>query len=77
MNIQSEKLNLIEWISKLNDLSIIERLKQIREDYSKSGGWWESLEKEELASIERGLQDFEEGRVHSHETARKIYEKYL
>jgi predicted transcriptional regulator len=32
---------------------------------------------EELESLNRGLRDFEEGKIHSHETARKIYEKYL
>lgn len=28
-------------------------------------------------SVERGLRDFVEGRVYTHETARQIYEKYL
>ena len=77
MNIQAEKLDLIEWISKLNDTSIIDRLRQIKEDYSKSKDWYDTLKKEEVESINRGLKDFEEGRIHSHETARKIYEKYL
>ncbi len=77
MNIQTEKLNLIEWISILNDISIIDKLRVIKEDYSKSKDWWDTLKKEELESINRGLKDFEEGRTHSHETARKTYEKYL
>ncbi len=77
MNIQTEKLDLIEWISKLNDTSIIEKLSQIKADYSKSKDWWDTLKKEELESIKRGLKDIEEGRVHSHEVAHKIYEKYL
>jgi len=77
MNIQVEKLNLIEWISRLNDNNIIERLREIKEEYSKSKDWSDSLKKEELESINRGLKDFEEGRIHSHETARGIYGKYL
>lgn len=32
---------------------------------------------DELESINRGLRDFEEGKIHSNETARKLYEKYL
>ncbi len=36
-----------------------------------------SLTNEEIDSIDRGLNDFKEGRTHSHETARKLYEKYL
>lgn len=35
------------------------------------------LAKDELDSINKGLKDFEEGKIHSHETARKLYEKYL
>ncbi len=32
---------------------------------------------DELESINRGLRNFKEGKVHSDETARKLYEKYL
>lgn len=77
MNILTEKLSLIEWISRLNDTSIIEKLREIKDDYSKSRDWWDTLKKEELESINRGLKDFEEGRIHSHETAHKVYEKFL
>ena len=77
MNIQTEKLDLIEWISKLNDNLIIDKLRQIKEDYSKSKDWWDAINQEEIESINRGLKDFEEGKTHSHDTARKIYEKYL
>jgi hypothetical protein len=77
MNIQTQKLDLIGWISKLNDTSIIDRLRQIKDDYSKSEDWWDSLNKEELESIKRGLKDFEEGKTHSNETVRQVYEKYL
>jgi predicted transcriptional regulator len=77
MDIQHEKLSLIEWISRLSDSSIIEKLREIQNNYSKTEDWWHSLKKEELESINRGLKDIEEGRVHSHETVRKVYEKYL
>lgn len=77
MNIQTEKLDLIEWISKLKDTSIINKLKKIKDDYTMSEDWWDKLEKEEIESINRGLQDFEEGRTHSQDFARKLYERYL
>lgn len=35
------------------------------------------LLQEQLESINRGLNDFKEGRIHSHESVRKLYEKYL
>jgi hypothetical protein len=33
--------------------------------------------KDEMESINRGLKDFEDGRIHSNETVRKLYAKYL
>jgi predicted transcriptional regulator len=77
MNIQAEKLGLIEWIAKINDSSIIKKLQRIHDEYSKTSDWWDEISIEERESIKRGLKDIEEGRVHSHETAKSIYEKYL
>jgi hypothetical protein len=75
MNIQTEKLGLIEWLSKLNDATIIERLWKIKDEHTVSENWWETIKEEELESINRGLKDFEDGNIHSHETARKVYGK--
>jgi len=77
MDIQTEKLDLIEWISKINDYSVIEKLRSIKENYAKSKDWYADLDEEELASIDRGLKDIEEGRLNDHDAAQKIYEKYL
>ena len=77
MDIQAEKLSLIEWISRVNDQSIIAKLKKLQADYIGSDDWWDELNQEEKESIERGLKDIEEGRVHSHETVQEIYGKYL
>jgi len=77
MDIQTEKLDLIEWISKLNDSSVIKKLRSIKENYSKSKDWYDDLDEEERASIDRGLKDIDEGRLNGHDAAQKIYEKYL
>ncbi|MGC9330460.1 MAG: hypothetical protein ACP5DZ_01125 [Bacteroidales bacterium] len=74
---QTKKLDLIEWISKLNDASVIEKLQSIKVKYNKSKDWYAELNEEELASINRGLKDIEAGRLNSHESAKKIYGKYL
>jgi len=77
MNIHIEKLGLIEWITGLNDLAIIEKLKKIQIENALSSDWWDKLTIHEKESIERGMKDIEEGRVIPHETVRKKYEKYL
>jgi predicted RNase H-like HicB family nuclease len=39
--------------------------------------WWDGLSNSEIESIKQGLKDFEEGNIHSHEEALKVYGKYL
>jgi len=76
MNIQNEKLKLIEWITSLQDDSIIERIKLIKMQYSPKD-WWDEISDEEKAAIEEGLKDIREGRVVPHEEVKKRYEKWL
>ena len=42
-----------------------------------SKDWRKKITPEEIKSIREGLKDLEEGRIHSHETAQKLYKKYL
>jgi hypothetical protein len=77
MNIQAEKLSLIEWIARLNDSAVIEKIVHIKNDYIKTTDWWDEISPEEQASIERGLQDIAEEKTHPHNDVKKLYEKYL
>lgn len=77
MSIQTEKLDLIEWISRLNDSSVIGKLRSIKENYTKSKDWHADLKNQELVSINRGLKDIEEGRMNPHASAKQIYGKHL
>jgi len=76
MDIHIEKSGLIKWIQGLNDIAIIEKLKKIQAENSVPRDWWDETSDEAKESIERGLKDIQEGKVHSHETVRKTYEKY-
>lgn len=76
MNLDKEKKILIDWINKLNDEYIIERIKMLK-DNLKETDWWEEISDEEKASIERGLEDVQQGRISSHEKVKKNYEKWL
>jgi len=73
MNIQSEKLKLIEWITRVQDNTIIEKLLRVKEE----SDWWDEISMGEKESIEKGLKDIKEGRTHQHSSAKKLYEKYL
>lgn len=69
------KLELIQWLSTLEDQTVIEKLVKFRQQESKD--WWESISTEEQESIERGISDAENGKLKPHTTARKLYEKWL
>jgi len=77
LNIYLEKLGLIQWITELNDSSIIDKLKIFRAKKSLSVYWWDEISNLEKESIGRGLKDIQKGRIQSHQTVRKTYEKYL
>jgi len=66
--VSSQKIDLIHWITELNDLSVLAQVNAIKEDTIVTPY-------EELQSIERGFNDFQQGRVISHTQARKRYEK--
>ena len=77
MDIKLEKLGLIEWITKINDTAIIQKLVGIKKANPALQDWSDKLSQEEIDSVNRGLKDIEEGNLQSHESVRKIYEKYL
>jgi hypothetical protein len=75
MEILNEKLALIQWISTVDDSSVIEKIKKIREE--ETGDWWNSISDKEKDSIEKGIMDADKGDVVQHSEARKLYEKWL
>jgi len=75
LDIQNEKIELIQWLTTLNDQSIIKRLIEIRKNESKD--WWSDISNEEKKSIEEGIIDANSGNLKPQSEARKIYEKWL
>lgn len=70
-----KKIELIQWLSTLEDSVVIDKLLKIRQKeplYS-----WASVSAEEKLSIEKGIQDADKGKLEPHSTARKLYEKWL
>ncbi|HMS65805.1 MAG TPA: hypothetical protein PKD83_11200 [Ignavibacteria bacterium] len=77
MNIKNDKQSLIEWISSLEDESIIETIKEFKESYSSKKDWWDEISESEKNSIDRGLKDAEEGRVIPYEQVKEKYKKWI
>ncbi|MDT8411369.1 MAG: hypothetical protein RQ875_02810 [Vicingaceae bacterium] len=66
LKISEKNAKAIALINYLKTLDFVELTK------SKSVDWWDELSEENKASIERGLDDLNNNRVHSDEEVRKI-----
>ncbi len=73
--IEDKKLNLIQWLSTLEDDVILDKLMEIRK--SEVTGWWSKISQDERQSIAKGIEDADKGNLKPHSEARKIYEKWL
>ena len=75
INLQNKKIELIQWLSTINDKSLIEKLLKLRD--KEKTDWWHKISEAEKESIEKGLIDANNGKLNSHSTARKTYAKWL
>lgn len=76
LQIQNKKLELIQWLSTIEDLNILEKISEFiaRE---KVKDWANDISDAEKQSIEEGIIQANEGRLNPHSKARAIYEKRL
>lgn len=73
MGYNAIKLELIEWLTKLEDKETLDYLKIVKDSKSKEQDWWNDLPDFVKSGIERGLKDIEEGRIASHQDVRQKY----
>ncbi|WP_034259062.1 hypothetical protein [Aequorivita capsosiphonis] len=69
MDVKSKKLDLIQWLLHLKDEATIEKIYQLKE--STAGDWYDELPDAAKASIEKGRQDYREGKIFSSEEVRQ------
>lgn len=73
MDIQSKKYHLIEWITRIRDNQLLDKLMKLAENED----WWDEISQAERDAIDEGLQDLANNKVYDHAEVRKLYEKYL
>ena len=73
--LSNKKIELIQWLSTIEDVSILNKIMDLRK--KENADWWNSISDEEKKSIEAGIKDADEGRLNEHSKARKLYEKWL
>lgn len=75
MNLHATKLELIQWLSTIDNPRVIEKILAIRNNEKED--WWVNLSPLEKESINKGIEDADAGNLNDHEHARKIYGKWL
>lgn len=76
-NIQTEKLKLIEWLAGVNDNSVLEKIKLLKQQPEEAEQLWDSISEAEKKSIERGLKDIKNKNTFPHSQVKRMYAKWL
>ena len=75
INLSNRKIELIQWLSTIEDPLIIDKIMDLIQKENKD--WWVSISESEKDSIEVGLKDANSGKLNDHSKARKLYENWL
>ena len=67
------KLELIEWLTHLDDDDTISYLKIVKDSSETGSDWWQDLSDEQKLGIEKGLRDIDAERVTPHDQVKKKY----
>jgi uncharacterized protein YjgD (DUF1641 family) len=62
MKAESIRNELMEWLSSLDDKGILTSLLQFKKS-AEAGDWSDNLTKEQIASLQKGLTDLEQGNL--------------
>ncbi|PKP43788.1 MAG: hypothetical protein CVT96_04130 [Bacteroidetes bacterium HGW-Bacteroidetes-13] len=73
MGHEAIKLEIIEWLAKLDDSETIEYLKIVKDSRTIDNDWWNDLADAQKDGIERGLDEIKRGRTISHEDVKRRY----
>ena len=78
MNISAEKLDIIQRICEIQDNDLIDLIKKIVDiPQSPHTDWWDQVTQDEQDSVNRGIEDLQNGKVFSHDQIKTKYEKWL
>ena len=75
MDIQAEKIRLIEWLAGLNDTKTLSEFISLKK--KKEVDWWDEISAEERKEIEEGLKQADKGELIPHEEVMSKYKKWL
>lgn len=76
LEIQNKKLELIQWLSTIEDLNFLEKISDLISRENKKD-WADQISDTERQSIEKGIAQADAGKLNPHSKAREIYGKRI
>ncbi len=76
LQIQSKKLELIQWLSTIEDWDVLEKISDLISRETKKD-WWNHISDAEKKAIETGIADADAGKLNPHSKAQELYAKWL
>jgi hypothetical protein len=74
MNIEIRKINLINWISSLQEEDIIDKMEKIQKE---KADWWDTLSNGDKKAINEGLAQLDQGEYLTRtQVRRRIKERF-
>jgi hypothetical protein len=74
MNIETRKINLINWISTIQEDSILEKVENIQKE---KADWWDTTSDKDKNAINEGIEQLDRGEHLTHSQVRsKIKERF-
>ena len=74
MNLETRKINLINWISSLQEADLIDKMEAIQKE---NADWWDTINNKDKQAIEEGLVQLDKGEFLTRSQVRaKVKEKY-
>ena len=74
MNLETRKINIINWISSLQEEDILTKMEELQKG---KNDWWNSVNDEDKKAINEGLKQLDKGEFLTRSQMRnKIKEKY-
>jgi predicted transcriptional regulator len=60
-SIADRKLELAHWLLELDDETVLQEIEELKK--TAMGNWWNSLNEEDKAAVDRGMADIAAGKV--------------
>lgn len=67
MNLEARKINLINWISTIQDDDVLEKVEKIQKEKT---DWWDTISDADKKAINEGLEQLDKGEYLTREQVR-------